>query len=580
MTPREREARSTDSFRKKAVFMAEVLRLMLVRFVGCAALLLSGLAVPFAFAQPAEVEVQPEVPAEVEAAEEAEIEVEAEEAEIEIEGEDSDAAQDLILPDIEIEPPDLPLDEPEPVFEPEEREIVDLDQDPIESSRELLRRAGVGPSHLRFLFDGRPLHVNEQETLHRILFNLPRYTLANLHSWQLEDTTLEEIAADPATYRAGIVRVVGRVQAIHSRQLPVELAERFLFTDYYEVELNSFENGRPLSVFAREIPEAWEPFVDSGEPLNEQASAVAMFLKVGMQAEGEEGEPDKTVLYFAARRIAWHPDRVNEELGVIPDHVLLGSMGMDVGLFPQVTDGAALLAEDRECFYQLLFTVRNATPERIGKQELTPHDFEAWLMQPDEQHGKLITIRGICRQASKVIVDDADIQERFGMSHYYELVVFVSLETDIEFTRDDGESAYFTEYPIVVCVRQLPEGMPIGPNIREPVQVTGVYCKLYGYRTERFTRESRYVQTSPLLVGLKPIWLNEEPARNPWIGPLIGGSFVVLLAGVWLSLWFYGRGDRVFQKEVLSKRRLEPEKSLDDMGIEASGEPDFSNLED
>ena len=90
-------------------------------------------------------------------------------------------------------------------------------------------------------------------------------------------------------------------------------------------------------------------------------------------------------------------------------------------------------------------------------------------------------MRGICRQAVEVLVKDPDIQSRFGISHYYQLVVCVPLEDTIKLVSQDDEEdpVYFADYPIVVCVRELPKGMPEGSKISEVVQVTGLYFKLY-----------------------------------------------------------------------------------------------------
>ena len=506
---------------------------------------------------------------------------------------ESDAApgdpEDLLpleLDDDWLQPPPPPVAEEEDAPEgPDDSEFLELPaEDPIREFRELLELYGVGESHMRSLVDGRPLHLDERETLHRLLFNMPRMELIRLESLQQRETTLAEVAAEPDEYRAAILRVMGRVRSIERRSLTPELEERFEYASYYEVEMEAYPDGRPLRVVVRTIPQAWEPFVDAGPVLDEQASALGVFIKVGGESEGGQE------MCFVATRIAWHPDRAADAPEVAAHDVLLGNLGMDVGLFDDVVDRASVRGEDRECFYQLLSAMRNGSDERLKQmvpqalavQELSPLDVKAWREAPASFHGEIYTWRGVCRKAVEVMVKDEDIQQRFGISRYYQLVVFVELDGFIEMTSSDPEeeSKFISEYPIVVCVRQLPPGMPQGPDINEPVEVTGVFFKLYAYGSEQYARADNRVQLSPLLVGNMPRWTREERTSNPWVGPLVGGLFAVALLSVWLSLWQYSRGDREFQRDVLSKQFEPPaDQSLDDIGLEASSGPDFSHLD-
>ena len=453
----------------------------------------------------------------------------------------NEAVEELLLdwPEDWIQPPEPIAELEAPPADPLALELPA--EDPIRSSREMLELRGVEESHLRFLMDGRPLHGDEHETLHRILYNLPRMNLARLEGWLQRDVSLRQVAADPAAYRTGIFRIVGRARSVKSRSLSPEQQNLFEFAEYYEIELEPYEEEHTVCVYVRRIPAAWQPYLDSEQTFDEQASVLGMFLKTGGESEGS------AELLFTAPRIAWHPDRVDESLGVDGDHVLLASLGMDIGLFDDVVDGAPMQAEDGECFYQLLSSMRNANLDRVAPQTVSLHEFGPWLEQPETQHGRLITVRGICRQAIEVLIDDPDIQSRFGISHYYQLVVFAPLEDTVNLrVGKEEEEVSINEYQIVVCVRQLPEGMPSGPDINEVVQVTGVYFKLYAYKSERFSQSDGRLQLSPLLVGLKPRWIREKEAGNSWIGPLLGGLFVVTLLGVWLVLWRYNRGDREF----------------------------------
>jgi hypothetical protein len=184
-----------------------------------------------------------------------------------------------------------------------------------------------------------------------------------------------------------------------------------------------------------------------------------------------------------------------------------------------------------------------------------------------------------------VEVADTDIQKRFGIDHYYSLTVFVPLATRIEVPMGEGEEPkrFDNTYPMEFCVRRLPDGMPRGPDIREPVliQIPAFYFKLWAYRSEYMSSEDRQrKQMSPMFVGDEPHWIQPEEQSNPWFSIALGVLFIVAVTGVWLGLWQYSRSDRRFERETLAKQfELTKGASLDRMGIEASDGPDFSNLE-
>jgi hypothetical protein len=84
-----------------------------------------------------------------------------------------------------------------------------------------------------------------------------------------------------------------------------------------------------------------------------------------------------------------------------------------------------------------------------------------------------------------------------------------------------------------------------------------------------------------LLIGRDLRWHpRKKPASNPYLGAIAGGLFVLALFGIWLALWRYGRGDKQFHDRTIA-RQLAPEPgiSLDRIGLDADGRPDFSGLE-
>jgi hypothetical protein len=268
---------------------------------------------------------------------------------------------------------------------------------------------------------------------------------------------------------------------------------------------------------------------------------------------------------------------------------------MDVGLFDDVRDRGPL--DERECFYQLLAAVRRAKDGRIEREgrevlaerrdflerlarnrELGPKahaaakraldrarentdDVVGLFNEPAEQRGKLFVLTGEALRAVEVRVDDAEIRERFGIDHYYE----------VEMLTPDSQNN-----PIVCCVAQLPPGMPLGESIRENVRVTGFFLKSWAFDSRKSSRDpsppgkASRQQLAPLLVA-RTVQVIEPPEFGPPNMTLVGGLVVVVLVFAFL-MWQVRRGDRrALAAAEGSDASLPPPITLDELDL-ASGE--------
>ena len=145
----------------------------------------------------------------------------------------------------------------------------------------------------------------------------------------------------------------------------------------------------------------------------------------------------------------------------------------------------------------------------------------------------------------------------------------------------DQSSSIFVSYPVTVCVRQLPKGMPVGEEINEDVRVQAFFVKLWAYRTQENgsvgqpAMEDRAIQFSPLLIGRQPQWLRRRVATSPYPGLAIGVIFAAAMATLCYRVWKASRNDRASRSAIHSNRfafdkdhplaNLDP-KSLDDGG--------------
>ncbi len=554
-----------------------------------------------------------------------------------------------VLPDPP-DPSDLRLGDfqPQP-DEPGRYEEVEPMPDKITGPRELLRAYGIDESYFNQLIDGRPVNDEEKEVLLRLMYRLRSFTMTDFVRWAEPELNLPEGLEDSAEYRGLLFQLRGRLTKVGICHIAPETAERFGFDAagaYYRCELLLDEGRQPAVVFTRRVPKQWR----EGGSIDARAGAFGLLLKFA----GEDEQ--RPVPVFLAPRIAWYPD------------TLLGNLGMDVGLLDTVRNRTDLTKQDREAFYQMLFAVGQAEPGRLirdareqlknaGKNAVrTDRDGKRHYSvvplfnKPDTQRGRLVMLSGVAKRTLRIPVSDADVVERFGIRHYYELYVYT----------DDSQ-----DNPVVFCVRKLPEGMPAGdgPDYSEYVEVAGFFFKTWAYDSRARTSATitsitegpvetlpngtktavtllaidggapkglrggnrvnvdgtgvydtdhevleitegglvvtdvpytqdvsksgmtmsgwTRLQLAPLLIGGEPIW---EPGAhyipNHVIGAIAGGLFVVTLVGIWFALWCYGRGDRVFHERALAKRFAPAGNvSLNEIGFQDSGGPDFSDLE-
>jgi len=447
----------------------------------------------------------------------------------------------------------------------------------IAGPKDLFDLQGIDQSHFRLLTDGTPWQEGENETLLKIMYRLRRsFRLMDVESWSLGDPQPAELAKEPGAYRGEIFQLAGRVVSVEARRPLPEAARRFDLNEYYCCRLSLGDGGQPAMVFAHTIPEAWK----GSEPVGARVGAFAVFLKLA------SGDPQRPLPVFVTSRIAWYPP------------TRLGNLGFDVGLLDdlqpsEATDGEdrepgagkrpglndlRLTVRNRECFYAMLAAAGRAKPGQLlaeAVEELRRAGKDRFSVvplfnRPREQRGRLVVLSGTARQAIPVRVSDEDVVSRFGINEYYQVFLF---------TEDSQNN------PLVFCVREVPEGMPLGegPQFAEDVTVAGFFFNTWAFRSRRSDDAStarQEWQLAPLLIGRDLNWRpRQKRASNPYLGAIAGGLFVVALFGVWLALWRYGRGDKQFHDKTIARQfALDSGASLDAIGLRADGTPDFTGL--
>ncbi|MGM0487973.1 MAG: hypothetical protein ACQESR_14570 [Planctomycetota bacterium] len=424
--------------------------------------------------------------------------------------------------------------------------------EPFQNPQQLLRLLDIGPSDLDSFVDGQPISETDEKAFLKILYRMPRIGLDHIARWSRDPVPWATLRADPGHGRGEFFEFRGRVRRIARVSVRPELADLFTFDHYFEAQVQVAEDAR-VTVYTRKVPRAWR---DQGE-LDQRCRVSAMFLKRAASVG------DQAHFLFAAPRIAWLPDQVNAELGIGPDQVLLGNLGMDVGLFDAVRsrNGLPINAAERECFYALLHAVGRAKRTQLA-QHAAEAQLNRLLQHPERLHGKVLRVAGSVQRITRVIVEEDDVEQRHGIQYYYQLDVLVSLDdVEIRLETDEqgkGGPVYRTHFPFTCCALSIPDDWKrfVGKERAGPRAVLhGFFYKLWTYSNPYVSSfDANQRQPSPMLMvhASKPAEAVKNADRP--INIVIGMGFLVVLAVIWLTIWWLNRADRQHATAVLQER--------------------------
>lgn len=424
------------------------------------------------------------------------------------------------------------------------------------SAREFFALIDFGDSYLQMFLDGQPLEDGEQEAIIRALTRIRRLQPHRITRWLKLETPWESLEKDPQKHRLEVFLLTGNVEAVREIAVPAEAVKSVGLATYYEVDaMLDTPDGKVFgTIVVEEIPHTWKVTLNPeknivGAPI----SFAGVYLKPFKTEEGSQG------FVFATPKISWHPREPNGDLGVTVHQVLFADQGMDIGELSHVKDRAKFDGLEREPFYQMLAAVRRIPVDRQNdvanltvSEHLTRPD-EGLMVAPEKYRAKFMRLTGLCRRITRIEVDDEDIQQRLGIDHYYELSVFVPIANPIVSQRAGDESTrkqFSNDYPVLVCVAELPPGLSVGEDLHQSVAVTGAFFKLWAYRTpfmsqEDFTRR----QISPLFIAAS-VEKYAAPS-NPQTNQFVLAMLVVLGLVVGLGIAF----GFMFSRKPASRRR-------------------------
>ena len=387
----------------------------------------------------------------------------------------------------------------------------------------------------------------KQEIALRVLARLSRLPAPLAAQWNANAIDLRSLAAAQRVQDLS-VKVDGRATFVATVPLTEQESELAGRRQMEIVRIVS-DDGLTVDVLADHVPKAW-PRATS---INEPATVIGLPLSEGPGPAVPAGDGQTAAapaLLIAALRIGWFPPTP------------LGSLGMDYGLFDSVVDGQKLIAGDTEAFYAVLSATGRATAADIASAAGPPGDIvplinpgSGWFAQ---HRGDPVTVAGVARRATRIEIDDPLRQRQIGTDHYWELFVFVPTPL----IKVHGKLQ--EDYPVVCCVRTLPEGMPTGQQIGERVRVSGFALKRYAYplpdvkisSSQGNEEQKGERQETAMLIGREAVWM---PAPSPtkeintlgWVFLSIASVIALTLA---LAAWSFARDSR--RRDRQTRREL------------------------
>ncbi len=383
----------------------------------------------------------------------------------------------------------------------------------------------------------------------RVMARLALAPQALTAKWNAQATAVSVAASGPDAngpdakqkIQDQFVRISGRAIFVAPQELSAQQAE---IADRKQIDVVRIvgDDGVVVDVLTNSASKHWprwqtidEPAAAIGLPLSTGHGPQPLFPAAENVAAIESAENKRATLQqwptaspallIAATRVSWYPPTP------------LGALGVDYGLFDTIVDGKKLVAGDTDAFYEIVAAVGRVTQAGIETAAGPPCDIvpmidpsQDWFL---EHRGEPITIKGTALRAVRIAIDDPIRREQIGTDHYWELFVFV--DTLLIKVNDRLQESY----PLVCCVRSLPEGMPTGENINEHVKISAFAMKRYEYPIARQGGEPDNRQETPLLIGKQAVWVprpspNETISTLGWVFTLLAGVVgLLLLLGAW-----------------------------------------------
>ena len=187
-----------------------------------------------------------------------------------------------------------------------------------------------------------------------------------------------------------------------------------------------------------------------------------------------------------------------------------GAYGASVHALAQVRDDTVFRGTEDEAWFQIWMTLRSTDMRSLARSTAQRVSFIELFGQPRSHRGRLVRFRGTLHRLEKMTAPAND----YDIKDYWQ-----------GWLEPEGGPVS----PIVVYFLRLPEGMPHGMKIGEPVEVVGYFFKRWAYAA------TDTVRIAPLVLALEPIW-KPRPTGSPAASSIGTVALVTMAAVVALTL--------------------------------------------
>ena len=376
-----------------------------------------------------------------------------------------------------------------------------------DSPREL---SGMSASTSFNIKDDLPLDT-QAETAIAMLYRLKKASPATLDRFAAytRKVTLTQAQDETIDYRFWLFRFPAKLKKIE--RVPIVDAPKTSdsIQQLYRCTAEATDaSGKPLrcTILTRLVPSELPADTALDEPIDCTGLLYCRALVEPVsQGPATENQPIQTestpTLVFIAERLAWFP-----KTEAIADKrmVALAASGFDLSQLDQIKrrNGKPLGGGDSEAFYQMLATVAAQPADQENRLPAVP--IKTVIAKSADNIGARVTMTARCRDCTRVEVTDPDKRQRFGVDHYYQLVLFPNLDQSIvlsENTKDGPVKAVYERFPITVCATKLPADVSAEDVEGEVISVDGTFFRIWKYDSEINQRAKTSGTISPLIIS-------------------------------------------------------------------------------
>jgi hypothetical protein len=205
-------------------------------------------------------------------------------------------------------------------------------------------------------------------------------------------------------------------------------------------------------------------------------------------------EPDKSLPPDTFEVVREHPAAKSADVrGYFP--------GVKATNFEAVRDDSPSRRGEQACSLHLLDILNRTKPQTLRRASMGPISYAQLFRQPSQYRGRLVTVSGTVRRASRIELSDND----YGLKEYYQIWLWPV----------DNPTA-----PMVIYCLRLPKGFPLGMEIAEQVELTGFFFKRLAYRAKDTIRLAPELLAGSLQWDQRPVMTPTEPAET-WPIPVV-----------------------------------------------------------